>query len=347
MDDVARRAGVAKSTVSLALNDRPGVSAELRQAILQAANELGYRLPASRPAKPASNHKTLAIVYHVVQESEAEPAGVALGYLNGIQGYTRPNQISLMVLTDHPGGAVQRFALQFLDQADPSPDGLIVMGAGLRRSSPFVAWAQAHEVPVVALSRNWPDVPLSTVSQDHTEQARLAMAHLTQLGHRKIGFLARSVDVDCDWYGIRLRCYREALEHVGESFDETLVSLGEDGGKAATELLDRRPDVTALFGIYDQVAVQALVAVRALGIDVPRDLSIIGLDNVESPPAGYPALTTVGFSHFRMGHSAARLLVDQIEQPELNYARIVLHSSLFERETCAQPRQANELLVFA
>jgi DNA-binding LacI/PurR family transcriptional regulator len=249
------------------------------------------------------------------------------------------------VLTDHPGGGVQRFALQFLDQADPSPEGLLVMGSGLKRSSAFIKWAQQRSVPVVALSRNWSDVPLSTVSQDHAEQARLAMGHLTQLGHLKVGFVARRVDLDCDWYEIRLNCYREALEQVGEPFDEALVSIGEDGGESARALLARRPDVTALFGIYDRVAVEALVAVRASGVDVPHDLSIIGLDNADSPPAGCPALTTVGFSHFQMGYSAARLLVDQIEQPDLSYARIVLRSTLIERQSCMQPRNSSELLL--
>jgi LacI family transcriptional regulator len=84
-----------------------------------------------------------------------------------------------------------------------------------------------------------------------------------------------------------------------------------------------------------------------LGIDVPRDLSIIGLDNAEQPPEGYPPLTTVGFSHFVMGRSGARLLADQIEQPELSYARLILHSSLIERETSTVPRKTKEPLVFA
>jgi LacI family transcriptional regulator len=347
MDDVARRVGVAKSTVSLALNGKPGVSSELRQTILQVADELGYHLPPSRPSRGSSPHRTFAVVYHVVQASEAEPEGVALGYMRGIQSYARRHQISLTVLTDYPGGVVQRFSLQFLDNVDPSPEGLIVMGAGLKRSSPFIQWARERSVQVVALSRNWPDVPLSTVSQDHAEQARIAMEHLTKLGHRRIGFLARSVDQDCDWFETRLRCYREALKAVGEPFDETLVSIGVDGGQAATALLENRPDVTALFGIYDRVAVGALVAIQDLGIDIPHDLSIIGLDNAEQPPQRCPALTTVGFSHFGMGRSGARLLADQIEQPELSYARLILHSSLIERETCAVPRKAKEPLVFA
>jgi LacI family transcriptional regulator len=344
MDDVARRVGVAKSTVSLALNGKPGVSAELRAAIFQAAEELGYSLPQARPPKRATPHRTFAVVYHVVEETEAEPAGVALGYLNGIQAYARQNQISLTVLTSYPGGGVQRFSLQFLDQADPAPEGLIVMGAGLTRESAFIRWAERHAVPVVAVSRNWLDVPISTVSQDHAQQARIALDHLAHLGHTRIGFIARRVDRDCDWFAIRLRCHQEALERAGVALDGSLVSIGEDGGAALKALLARQPDVTAVFAIYDRVAVEALQATTALGLEVPRDLSIIGLDNVESPPAGYPRLTTVGFSHYQAGHSAAKLLAEQIEQPALSYGRIVLRSELIERESCARaPRGEREL----
>jgi LacI family transcriptional regulator len=184
-------------------------------------------------------------------------------------------------------------------------------------------------------------VPVSTVSQDHEEQARTALTHLVRLSHRKIGFVAREVDRDCDWFDIRLRCYRETLERIDQPWDETLISIGEDGKEAVTALLARHPDVTAVFAIYDRVAVEAMQGIAALGLDIPADLSIIGLDNADKAPPGYPALTTVGFSHFRAGNIAAKLLADQIEQPELSYGRVVLRSELIERASCARPHRAN------
>lgn len=337
MDDIAKLVGVAKSTVSLALHDRPGVSPELKARILKAAEELGYRLD-QRPSRRANELKSFAVINHVVQESESEISGVALGCLDGIQSYARETNIHLTVLTDYRTGEGQRLGLEFLEQASMAPDGLILTGAAVTRDSPFIAWAERRGIPLVVLSRNWPDLPISTVSQDHRQQARIALDHLIELGHRRIAFVARHVDRQCDWFPWRLECYREALARIGEPFDPELVVTGVDGGAAAKSLMAAHPEVTAIFAIYDRVAVEAMQGLAEIGYRVPHDVSIIGLDNAAQPPDGYPRLTTVGFSHFQAGYLAAELLAKKLQNPEMSYANIVLRSYLIVRDSCAAPR---------
>lgn len=338
MEDIANRVGVAKSTVSLALNNKAGVSPELRAQILHTAEVVGYRLPSRRHSKgPAS--KILTIINHVVQKSDSVPSGVSLGFLNGIQAFARQKGTNLTIITDYRGGDIPQLGLEFLRSA-PSPEGLILLGPGLTKDSPFLHWAEQRGLPVVVLSRNWADQswPLSFVSQDHHQQSYLALQYLLDLGHRRIAFVASNLDRDCDWFSCRLECYRKALSAAGIAFDEQLVAVARDGSLAVKELMARRPDVTAVFGIYDRIAIQAMQGLIEIGRNVPQDVSVIGLDNADQPPQGYPSLSTVGFSHFQAGYLAAEVLLRKLENPEVLRERITLQSHLIERESCTRPR---------
>ena len=173
------------------------------------------------------------MVYHVVQASEAEPVGVSLGYIDGIQTFAREHHINLTILTDYPGRGTQRFGFHVLDQATLQPDGIIVMGAAVTRDSPFFGWAAQRGIPVCALSRHWPEGPITTVSQDHRQQAQIAMEHLVALGHRRIGFVARLVDRGCDWFPTRLDRYRHVLAQAGIPPEDALVAIADDGRLAA------------------------------------------------------------------------------------------------------------------
>ncbi|MGC9350125.1 MAG: LacI family DNA-binding transcriptional regulator [Anaerolineae bacterium] len=333
MSDIAERVGVAKSTVSLALNDKPGVSDELRAQILEAAKQMGYRLPPRRNSR--SEPTTFAVINHVVLESEAEISGVALGYLKGIQQFAREHNINLTILTDYRGGA-DHYGYQFLNQSNLVPDGLILMGGAVTLKSSIIRWAQEKEIPMVVLSRNWPDSHISTVSQDHVEQAQMALDHLIDLGHRKIGFVARKADHDCDWFALRLRCYKETLDRHTGFVDESLIAIADDGYRATIELFERRPDVTAIFCMYDRIAIEAMQGLKELGIRVPEDVSVIGLDDADKPPQGFPSLTTVGFSHIDMGYLGADLLFRKIENPHIQSGQICLSSYLIQRDSCRE-----------
>jgi LacI family transcriptional regulator len=208
----------------------------------------------------------------------------------------------------------------------------------LSQDSPLLQKAITAEIPVVVTSRNWSDLPVSTVSQDHRQQARLALEYLLGLGHKKIGFLAREVDRNYDWFQIRLNCYREALAKIGEPVSEELITIGVNGAEAAKSLLARRPDVTAILAIHDENAVSAMQGLREIGLDVPGDISLIGLDDSARPPQGYPSLTTVSFSHLKIGQLAAKLLLEQLDDDHAFYSKVFLQCHLIERESCAAPR---------
>jgi len=189
---------------------------------------------------------------------------------------------------------------------------------------------------VVVISRDWPDLPVSTVGQDHPQQACLALDHLVELGHRRIAFLARPSDEPYDWFQVRLTCYRETMAGLG-AYDPALVVVEPDLCQAAQALLARRPDVTAIWGVHDTAALAAMRGLRQAGIEMPRQVSVIGIGNDGVLQEGLPALTTIGFPDRKVGFLAAKVLLEHIEDPDLCYSKVFVESWVIERDSCAAP----------
>lgn len=344
MAEVAERAGVSKSTVSLVLNNRPSVSPELRQAVLLAATELGYRLPERRPQKRSLENRSIVIVHYEYQSQPSQSDSIFLDYIAGIQSFLRDKNVNLTFITDYRKERLQ-LGFHLLDQGYLSPDGAIMMGWGARRDGQILHHFLHQGLPVVILSRNWPDLAISTVGQDHRHQACLALDYLVALGHRQIAFLAGKGDRRHEWFTWRLECYRETMRRLHGHVDEDLITIDKDGREAVQSLIARRPDVTALFCTQDEHAIEAISGLQALGLRVPADLSVIGLDGTAQTGQNTPAPTTVAFPHFQVGYLAAELLLKQIEDEHLYYSNIVVRSELVERGSCAAPRAERVVLL--
>jgi LacI family transcriptional regulator len=335
MEDVARKVGVSKSTVSLVLNDKPGVSVEMKKTVLQAAAELGYSLPERRPLRrPQDRQKNFTVVHLVGQEPHTDIHGPFLRYLQGIRDFTLHTNVNLTAIGGYRKGDLAKMEAQILDE---SLDGLILMGAGVHRESRLLRRAIELQIPLVVLARNWPDLPISTVGQNHVQQAQIALNHLADLGHRKIAFLANEADQEYEWFDIRLECYQAKMREINGEEDEGFVVVGRDCADAARQLLAQSPEVTAIFAIYDGRAVETIKGLVEMGIKIPEDVSIIGLDNAEDVPVGYPGLTTVGVPHVETGYLAAELLMKQIENNSLSHANFTVFSRLIERDSCGNP----------
>jgi DNA-binding LacI/PurR family transcriptional regulator len=346
MDDVAQRAGVTKSTVSLVLNDRPGVTPGTKDAVLRAVKELGYTLPDRRPFRnfhsKRKNHlvdkyRNFVVVHHVGHEPFDSIYGIFLDYLQGIQAFAKGAHINITAIGGYRKGDLNHLEAYMKKDQKTLVDGLILMGKGIRRDSQLVHWALEQQFPLVVLSRNWPDIPVSTVSQDHQQQAQTALDYLIQLGHRKIAFVAKEMEEEYEWYAPRLLCYRDKMQELNQQVDEDLIVMGKDGADAVKKLMARRPDVTAVLAIHDQRANEAMQGAMDLGLEVPEDISVIGLDDSEPSPFGFPKLTTVGFSHFDIGYLGTELLLKQIENDHLCFGKLSTRCYLVERESCASP----------
>lgn len=343
MDDVAKQAGVSKSTVSLALNDKAGISAELKQHVLQVATAMGYRLDKQRAGgrSNAATGRTLAVVHSQpdnAANSNSEPTGLFLRYFHGIQAFAQSASLNLTVLADYSEGDTQGLGFQLVQQKAGDFDGFILMGWSARQGNHIVRQILARGIPAVALSRSWPDTPISTVGPSYRQQVQLAIAHLVGLGHRQIAFVAREADGRFDWHHLRLASYRAAMRELTGAVDEELVVLAATGVDAFNQLWRQRPDVTAIFAVNDDVAIEVIQGMTALELRAPNDISVIGQDDMVTFLQPNLGLTSVGFSHFGVGYLAAELLQQQFETDYLSYGNLWVRSYLVERTSCGTPR---------
>lgn len=340
MAEIAEKVGVSISTVSLVLNDKPGISPDLREQVLRTAKEVGYRLPRQNYDKFSYEPRSVAVVHYSYPAKDGGNlplSGIFIDFVSSIRNYFQDKNVNWTLITSYRDGDLNNLGYHLLDADRLSPDGLLIMGIHDQNST-LLQRVTAEAKPVVVLSRDWPGAPVSTVSQDHQRHPAIALDYLLGLGHRKIGFVARHVDREFDWFPIRLAVYRERMESLG-LWDPGYVAVAEDAALATQALLTDHPDVTAIFAIHDENAVLVIKTLHEMGRKVPEDLSVIGLDNSASSPKGFPPLTTVGFAHEEVGRLGAELLLKQINNPEFAYGKLYVQSRLIERGSCAPPRQ--------
>ncbi|KPC85022.1 MULTISPECIES: LacI family DNA-binding transcriptional regulator [Streptomyces] len=334
LEEVAARAGVGRGTASRVINGSPRVSAQTREAVEAAVAELGY-VP-NRAARALAGNRTDAIAL-VVPESEtrffAEPyfsdivrgVGAALAdtemqLLLTLAGNDRERRRLAQYLTAH---RVDGVLLVSVHADDPLPDLLEQLG-----------------MPSVISGRRHAAETLPSVDSDNFEGARAAVDHLIARGRRSIATITGRLDV----YGAqrRLDGYRKAVAAAGLDPDERLIApadFSEEGGaRAMRELLERRPDVDAVFAASDVMAAGARQVLRESGRRIPDDVALVGFDDSAVARHMDPPLTSVRQPIEEMGRTMTRVLLQEIanrssgdgteERP-----RIVLPTELVVRES--------------
>jgi DNA-binding LacI/PurR family transcriptional regulator len=291
--DVARRAGVSQSTVSLVFSGKAAgrISARTEAAVREAAGERGYRPNAAARALKIGAARTVALV---VPDITNPFFG---GLLRGAQTAARAAGYAVALIdtdNDRDWGAASAEALR----AGPA-DGLLLFEVDPPRRA-------AGSEPIVVIeseSRGHPSVRL-----DAERGTEAAVRHLLELGHRRIGHVASVHDRPT----FRLR--RRAVDRLVEGdvarirSDFTLESARD----AARELLAGHPELTALFCDDDVVAAGAYLAARELGLRIPRDLSVIGFDGLDIGRVLDPPVTTVAADAEELGRVAFELLMAQL-----------------------------------
>jgi DNA-binding LacI/PurR family transcriptional regulator len=307
IDDVARHAGVSKGAVSLALNGRPGVSDATRLRIAAAAEALGWR-PSAR-AKALSESRALAIGL-VVARSESQlptdPYFAAL--LAGIEdelataGYALV--LSVVADADAEAEAYRRLA------HDGRVDGVLLADARVDDSR----HALVTELGLEAVVIGHPDqnAGLPGVGADVRGALARAVRALVDLGHRHIGHVAGPATLV--QANERREAWREALEAAGLPTGPVADGnfTGEGGARATRRLLQRRRRPTAIVYANDVMAIAGLRVARELRLRVPRDLSIVGFDDVPLAEHVHPPLTTIRQHPVAAGAAAAKLLLQRL-----------------------------------
>jgi LacI family transcriptional regulator len=211
-------------------------------------------------------------------------------------------------------------------------DGAIIQG--IKKEDPYLKEVVESDIPCVLV-----DIPVHSnsvgyVTTDNALGAKKAVEHLASLGHKHIGMINGHEDAFVSQE--RLNGYREALKECGLSFRSEWVVSGnfeeKKAEKAVRELINRHKEVTAIFCASDLMALGALKACKELGLHVPKEMSIVGYDNIVLASYSSPNLTTVGQEVYQIGYEAADLLIEMLEGKETNMKRY-LDTKLIIRES--------------
>ena len=327
--DVAARAGVSKSLVSLALQNAPRVAPETRGAILAAAEDLGYRRNAAAHALGA--HRTRTIGVFVLDLHNPITADV----LDAVQTEARRRDYRTIVVVGGEDAAAERAELEKL--LEFRVEGIIAVG---HRLPDGAAQAFTSGCPAVIIGSEQKGIShLASVSNDDVLGAGLAVDHLVSLGHRRIAFVAGgSNGVARD----RRRGYRETMHRhgLGECAVVVAGSFTEDGGyRGASKALDLADRPTALFVVNDLAAMGAMGAVVDRGLSMPEDVSVVGYDGTRLAGIRPIGLTTVAQPLQELGTRAAAHLCGQLDGELATVPQTRLAPTLIVRRTTAPARR--------
>ncbi|MBN2047915.1 MAG: LacI family DNA-binding transcriptional regulator [Anaerolineaceae bacterium] len=327
IDDVAKRAGVSRQTVSRAINNLNGISAATRQRVLKIAAEMDYRPSgiARGLANAAQRTRTLGVVLPTVDNEfyssvlhGVEEMASALGY-----------NVFLCDTNEDPEQERQKIS----SLMELWIDGVIICSSRLEDEALGQIAAQIR--PLVLINRVFQHPNAANVLVDDQQGTIGAVEHLISLGHERIGMIMGLPISRSNM--LRLSGYRQAMATAGLAVDEEWLvhsSAQVDGGyTAAKDLLSRHPELSALVVYNDLRAAGVLRACKEMDIRVPEDLSVVSHDNIALSSLLIPSLTTINIPSFELGRQGFALLMRMLEDETLTLDPVQLAPELVIRES--------------
>jgi len=322
---------LSPATISLVLNDAPGVRAipqETRDRVKAAAAKFDYR--PSFYARSLRRRQTYSIGVLVPELSDSYTAQVLTGVEESLieEGYfylTASHRRRPDLIEEYPRMLMER-----------SVEGFILIDTVLQHR---------FKIPAVAVAGHRQIPGITNVALDQRRAAELTLRHLCQLGHRKIAFMrggSHSSDAED-----RFECLKVVAGELGIAVRPELtvqlklrVSTPELGFVPACELLNRKVDFTALVCYDDIAAIGALRAIRDHGLRVPEDISVVGFDDIQSAAFQNPSLTTIRQPLYEMGRIAARTVLERVRGQAVATGMLAVLPELVIREsTCPPPEK--------
>jgi LacI family transcriptional regulator len=334
--DVAALAGVHPATASRALNPatKGMTSADTAQRVLRAAEQLGYRPNAVARSLRTARSSSIGVVVPDLTNPLFPPI------VRGIEAAFAPHGYVLLIVNTDNNPAQESQLVASLQAR--SIDGLILATA--RLDHPLIEALAAGDLPVVLVNRRREGLTLPSVIPDDAAGIRLAVAHLAQLGHRRIAHIAGPQDTSTGT--VRLRAFRAAVREQGLTYDQALVAACGSwsearGAHALRGLLARGARFTAVVAGNDMLALGCYDVLAERGIACPDDLSVVGFNDMPFVDKLRPALTTVHIPQYDLGAEAARLLLDQMSDFRREERAVLMPVQLTVRESTGAPPPGN------
>lgn len=328
LEEIGRRAGVSRSTVSRVVNGEPNVSPQTKKRVEAVVSETGYRPHAGARSLASNSTDVLGLVI---------PSAVATLFddpyfgrlILGITGATNEIQMTLTLFL-------------FGDQSDESSiiprvvtpglvDGVIVTATTM--GNPLIEYLRGTDMPFVVVGRPDDLGSVFSVDVDNRGGARIAALHLASLGRRRMALISAPSNTTAG--ADRRSGFLEGVAAAGLSLDGRIREgdwTEDSGRKAMEELLVDSPD--AVFAASDRMAIGAVRAITDAGLNCPRDVAVVSFDGLLHPDLASPRLTSVAQPVREVGERAVRLLKSVIEGTAAIPESVVFPTELVVRESC-------------
>lgn len=334
--DVAELAKVHPSTASRALNPLGSstVNAATSARVAEAARKVGYQPNSLARGLRLNRTFTIGMLIPDITNPLFPPIS------RGIEDRLTQDGYTLILANTSDDAAKERAIVELIGKR--RVDGLLLATA--ERTYPLLEELRASGVPVVLINRVTDDPPVSSVVGDDHAGIGLAVRHLVSLGHRRIGFVGGTRAVSTGL--LRYQAFLSWMQSSGLDPDPELIEIAswfrqQPGHESCSALLDRRPDVTAIVGGNDLIALGCYAALAERGLAVPDDVSIVGYNDIPFTEYFAPPLTSIRIPHYELGRRAAELVLDAIQGPPAETpVSVHLAPSLVVRRSTAPPRAA-------
>jgi LacI family transcriptional regulator len=316
IDEIAEMAGVSKTTVSRVLNNKPDVKPETRDQIHSLIAKYDFKPNAMAKAfSIQKSHSIGLIIPHEATYIFSNPFYVEV--MRGVS--TEVDKLGYFLFLCYPHDQ------NYMDiYKQKRADGFILMSPGSFHHNIITSLNSIH-APFVSTSFVPEEKEMVYVDVDNYKGGLMVMEHLIGLGHTRIGFIGKpnltsSIE--------RLDGYKDSLQKHNIPFDPELVRVAENasingGAQITGELLNINHPPTAIFLVNDMLAIGAVRVIQEKGLSVPRDISIVGFDDVPLAECVNPPLTTVRQPAFEKGVKAARMLIQILEKKKTPKSQIL------------------------
>lgn len=338
--DVANKAGVSRTTVSLVLNDVAGaqISPQTRQRVIQVAKELAYVPDAAAQALASRRSRIIGLLltrstHHIISDAYITQT------LDGLLEIAHQNDLRLLIDIIDPDHQEKAYWEMVRSKRI---DGILLSGP--RFDDKALNVLDKEGFPTVLIGQ-LPESEFYCVDVDNCAAAHTAVTHLIELGHSKIACIINA-PVSYSSAVDRLRGYRLAIEESGLDFNPQLVRYGDfdvkSGYNHMKNLLESGVDFSAAFVASDTVALGAKAAIREYGLRIPDDIALVGFDDLPIAKYFSPPLTTMHLPAVELARKAGELLIKLLRSEHPKQRHVILDANLIIRESCGYSARSNE-----
>ncbi len=336
--DIARVAGVSKTTVSRVINNQLSVKEDTRIKVLDAIEKLNY-IP-NQAARNLVSRKSgvIGVIYNVLNIS------VYLNLANLLEKYAAQYNYNVVFCSSNDDyNSKLRYAQYFTGGA---ADGLILFGSDVKDTE-IVQKIINSKLPLVIIENHFNDIKVNNIIINNFSGAKTAVEYLIGLGHKKIAHISGNVNHRAA--SERLNGYIEALEENGISYNKDYVIYTDAGDKSGSQAVEKliflEEPPTAVFTFNDLQGYEAIQRASELGVRVPQDLSIVGFDNICEMLRFIPSnirLTSMRQPIEKVAQAAIKLIIENINNPEVEPKVISFDTEIYYGESCCKREISSE-----